>query len=292
MTKQLLIAKDVAAEVAGTVSTAQGKISNGTNVAGVYQLNALRADGSLNVLPEFSAADVESVELASASAGTSQVITITPGASLAADGDAYSVKVIITTPGTANLVTKTFEYVKGADGAGSVENMVDAFAAAINASDLPVAATEDNSVLTLTFDKNEHGRAAVGGAGLASEIAYTAAWAPSVGQIADLKALGDECAAYAGVTNKVGFPVVAPAYEATAACDIAYINIAKKYADKSGMVGQIVERFQLIVAIPDGGSNIGIGTGVATTDGTAIEIFDKDTTTAGVVTTGLLYGLI
>lgn len=292
MTKQLLIAKDVAAVAAGTISAAQGGISNGTSVAGVYQLNALRADGSLNVLPEFSAADVESVELASASAGQAQVITITPGADLAAEGDAYSVKVIITTPGTANLVTKTFEYVKGADGAGSVENMVDAFTASINASDLPVAASEDNSVLTLTFDKNEHGRAAVGGAGLASEIAYPTAWAPSVGQIADLKALEDECAAYAGVTNKVGFPVVAPAYETTAACDIAYINIAKKYADKSGMVGQIVERFQLILAIPDGGSNIVIGTGVATTEAAVLGIFDKDTAADTTVTTGLLYGLV
>jgi len=228
MAKQVFVlnaASDLARYAAGASISA---------VAGQDEVS-FAANGMVSV--DLDKGELVNLSIMDYSAGTAQVATVdTTG--VAAGVEIY-VKVINTTIGTMNLPMKTFT------------GTAAAIAAAITAEkgDFEAfSATEAAGVVTVTAAVNSSFRLA---AADGSVIAYTQNGVPSTGTAADVEALWEEGLPYAGVTNKVGFPVKRPNSPVVSGStyDIAVASFVPVAASKDGMRAVKGESIKLIFAI-------------------------------------------
>jgi len=160
--------------------------------------------------PELSLAELVDVKVLTSDSGNVQTTTVTPTVTSPSKGDAYSITLIDSTPGTANLDKWNFEVLADATDY-SVADLLDAWTAAINlASDTTkITATDGTTVLTLAGTTTvNHFRVAVdGGDSATAVISYatdvkpaTGAYATMVQMEKDMKSHGE------GITNSLWFP--------------------------------------------------------------------------------------
>ena len=166
------------------------------------------ADSSLVISPEIVVDNIVKVTKVAYSAGTSQVITITP--SLPATqyaGDIYTLKLIDITVGTANLLRKSFQVVHtGTD--FTATTICDAFRTLIAAdSDFSFITGSGTTTLILTAAKDRAFATATDDLASVFTTALTTRMIPSSGTLAKVQALQDEIESYElGYWNKVYFP--------------------------------------------------------------------------------------
>lgn len=159
--------------------------------------------------PELSLAELVACKKITSDAGTAQATTVTPTVSSPALGDRYSLTLINTTPGTANLEKWNFETVnsKGTDFA--VSDLLDQWTSDINAmSDTTtIAATDGTTVLTLTGQtKSKHFRVAVDGE-VTAAISYATDLKPADCTYAQILEFEKQMKSHGeGITNSIWFP--------------------------------------------------------------------------------------
>ena len=188
-------------------------------------------------------------------AGTQQIVDLAvtvPTTPLV--GDTYMVKIIDTTPGTANLTKKTFEYVATAtDYAAS--DIVDALVSDISTdTDVRVSASDNTTDLRLTgTGTTNHFRVAVeNNAGVDWTITYTSDVRPGRVSQAYLTDLETKMKSHGeGITNTIWFakPYTSEVYAAIDCLGIFDFNLRKPA--KHGMGGINFEPYTLYIATSD-----------------------------------------
>lgn len=205
----------------------------------------------------FAEDDVKRAVQLDYTAGTAQVVNVTPTlAASQAKGDEYQVKIINTTPGTANLKTKSYSvFHQGTD--YTVATLIDAFVTLIGAdTDIGVTATDSTTTLTLTAQSPDtHFRVALACELENDTITYTTKNVPSFGTEAKVKLLEKECWSFdKGVFNRV-LHAVTPDLEASGTYDITLLEIEVPTSDKSGRGSKMIEKHILYICEASGGAN-------------------------------------
>ena len=207
---------------------AEGVNAIGQIAAGMEEL-AFSANGKTSV--DVDSGELRRVENLVFSAGQQQTWTVDASA-MDAEG---CIKVIVTTPGTANLPMYSICATDAADFACEKDEFV---------------ITEASDTVTITAGINQHVRIACSGALEGVVAAAGTAYLPTTGTAADVAALEDACLPYDGVTNKVGFPVIKPASGVTAGMryDIVVADFVTVSNAKHGMNALKGEKIKLIFA--------------------------------------------
>lgn len=146
------------------------------------------------------------------------------------------IKVVVTTPGTAQILRKSFYGKVAADFDGIAEE------------EFSMSAAGD--VVTVTAAVGEHISIAVGEAFQLAVVSETVAYAPPFGTPEHVKQLAEDGEPFYGITNKVGFPVVRPAslVDDGATYDIVAVDFEKKTGAAHGMNAYDVTPFQFVFA--------------------------------------------
>jgi hypothetical protein len=236
MSKQLFII-DAADASDLTVYKAGESHSLATMAAGDAEI-AFSANSKTSV--DVDSGECTRVATLAYNAGTQQTWTVDASA-MTGEG---CIKVIVTTPGTANLPA----YNICSTTAGGFVVTKDEF-----------AITESSGTVTITAGVNQHVRIATSGS-LEGETATAGdAYVPTTGTAADVAELEEACFAYDGVTNKVGFPVVKPASGVTAGAtyNIVVADFVTVSSSKSGMDALKGEKIKMIFACKITGADSG-----------------------------------
>jgi len=219
-----------------------------------------KSDGSIESSNIFTIEDIVSVSKAGYDAGTAQVVTITPALpATQAKGDIYTLKVIITTPGTAVMQKKTYEVINTTGVDFTATTLGNAFRSLINAdSEIPVTAT-GTTTLILTADIDENFRVATDDNMAAAGVVYTTNMDLSFGTPAKIKDLEAECESYGqGITNKVGFPVKRPDSEVGSGnYDVYIVALELKGKNVDSANPSKYEDLTLYIAEPTGAGVVG-----------------------------------
>lgn len=160
--------------------------------------------------PELSLSELVACKKITSDAGTAQSTNVTPTITSPAVGDVYSITLIDTTPGTANLDKWTFEtYADATDFA--VSDLLNLLTSDINAlSDTTnITATNNTTYLTLAgTTKFNHFRVAVnGGNSMTAVIDYAIDLKPADCTYDQIYALETQMKSHGeGITNSIWFP--------------------------------------------------------------------------------------
>lgn len=206
--------------------------------------------------PELSLSELVACKKITSDAGTAQVTTITPTITSPAIGDAYSITLIDTTPGTANLNKWNFEtYADATDFA--VSDLLDLLTSDINAlSDTTnIIATDGGTVLTLTGNtKSNHFRVAVdGGNSMTAVINYATDLKPADCTYDQIYALETQMKSHGeGVTNSIWFPKTYVSEVQNAVYSgLGVFQFELRKPAKHGMNATNIENYTLYIAEKD-----------------------------------------
>jgi hypothetical protein len=207
--------------------------------------------------PVLTLRELNNVTLLTSDAGNVQEVDITVAVpTTTAAGDTYSLKIIDTTPGTANLTKKTFEYV--ATGTYTAPNIVAHFASDISTDlDLKVVAASDATDtigIKGTTTKNHFRVAVENNAGVTWTIAYTSDVRPGNVSQAYLTDLETKMKSHGeGITNTIWFakPYTTEVYSSVARLGI--FDFKLKNNAKHGMNAVDYENYTLYIATSDTG---------------------------------------
>jgi len=222
---------------------------------------------------------VKSTKIAD-STGTAQVITISditdviPAAQ--ATGDVFNLKIIQTTPSTANL--KKWNIEVPFEGTDFTEiTLCDAIDAAIDTakaadSTLTVTASNTDTAVVLTADyTSDHFRVACDGDLAGATITYTTDSIPATGAYASIKALETKLKSHGeGITNTIWFPkeYTSETDNTKAYYDQYIFDFNLKTPAKHGMNGTNDRAYTLYICEPsDTVSSDSVGTAINTIHG-------------------------
>jgi hypothetical protein len=251
MSKQLFIINDATAsdlkvykagDAIAAIAEVAEDVTNGIEaVAGQTVLEQLAGDEIAFFASGKTSVDVDAgecvrLEKLAYSAGTQQVWTVDASDAGGSTGvEEGCIKVIVTTPGTANLPMYTFCSAAAADFVATKDEF---------------AMAESGGTVTITANINQHIRIACSGSLEGVVATKTSDFLPTTGTAADVAALEEDFLPYDGVTNKVGFPVIKPNSKVTAAAtyDIVVADFVTVSAAKSGMNAMKGEKIKMMFA--------------------------------------------
>ena len=211
-----------------------------------------RADSSLDLSPVIRLSDITKITKLAYAAGTKQVTTITsvlPATQKV--GDIYTIKLIdVSAPATIPMTRKSYQVVHtGTD--FTTTTVLDAFRTQINAdADFgPLVATGTTTLILTAANVDQAFATATADAASIFTTVLTTKNIPSVGTLAKVLALEQECNSYQyGVYNKVSFEKTAPSRvqpgETTFA--ICIIEFAKPIQVGTGQRGAYVSKLYII----------------------------------------------
>jgi len=218
------------------------------------QLVWKRSDGSFEHSPAFRLSELVNYTTAVYSAGTAQVVYVTPTLPATETyGTAYTLRVINTN--NAKLTRKTFTVTTPSGGFQNVNALCEAFVAAIGTNtEVKVVATEDNTKIILTStDVDSLFRVACDDLLLGATITYQTAGVPSNGTAAKVTIMeANDMAIGKGVTNRLIHTTIPATQVLDATYDISTFNFALRSDDKSSANVTKTEDFKLVIAEPAG----------------------------------------
>lgn len=205
--------------------------------------------------PELSLAELVACKKITSDAGTAQATTVTPTVSSPVLGDRYSLTLINTTPGTANLEKWNFETVNNTGTGFAASDLLDQWTSDINAvSDTTnITATDGATVLTLTGQTMfNHFRVAVDCDSATAVISYATDLKPADCTYAQIYALETQMKSHGeGITNSIWFPKTYTSEVQSAVHNaLGVFEFKLNKPAKHGMNATNVENYTLYIAEP------------------------------------------